>query len=219
MIKFEKTTVYGFEEAIRAMRNPTNSHSLSDSRYPFDFENYEYITEIGEKDKNFIRSLIINGTEYNEFRRMILVYVDITAPLYWWKEFDIYRTLTIPSSTYTIHVIQDKPFTLSDFSHEDLIISNRETVFCPLLEALEKCRQYYNKYKHVDPAVAKVYWRQIIQLLPDSYNQKSSVSLSYETLSSIWHYCKNYKLDEWHVGFIDFIKGLPFSWIITGEDE
>lgn len=202
MIKFEKTSVYGYEEAIRGMRNPLNSWNNSDSHKDV----------IGKKDLDLMMRLRKSGTDHRKYLRMLTAYVDITAPLYWWKEFDTYKVGTVANSCSTMHKIHAKEFTLDDFSCEHLIndytlsdIENPTSVMNNTIHCLNICRDLYIKTKD------KKYWWQMIQILPSSYNQKRTVMLNYEVLNNIYKSRKNHKLDEWSVGFMDWIKILPLA--------
>lgn len=218
MIKFENTEVVGWEHAIRGMRNPLNSWGKSDSEwsdYPHEKDAVQYKGEygfqIGENDADLMQRLRVAGAEHRKYLRMIVVYVDITAPLYWWKEFDTYKVGTTANSCSTMHKIADKEFMLDDFSHEQL-----RGTFLKGLEAqislLNSARAGFLRTKD------KMFWWQMIQLLPTSYNQKRTVMLNYEVLNAIYNQRKNHKLDEWRVGFIDWIKTLPYAKeLITGE--
>ena len=282
MIKFEHTEVVGWEAAIRGMRNPMNSWEKSDS-----FWEYRPCGEcnkkssciddfyIGPNDLALMKKLRNSGTDHRKFMRMIEVYVDITAPLYWWKEFDTYKVGTVANSCSTMHKIADKEFTMEDFSFDRLIKCeddesdsyrsgdsegssivitasyDSDDYFCAypadiaklLIEALNRCREEYLQTKD------KRYWWQMIQLLPSSYNQRRTVMLSYEVLANIYKSRKDHKLDEWcehhkstctmdtvgkclnpkewllcedcsaGKGFCDWIKTLPHSELITGEEK
>ena len=218
MIVFEKTEVLGWEHAIRGMRNPMNSWDKSDSDWDYDCiedpDNfYEYKTkdefEVGPNDLNLMMTLRNAGTDHRKFMRMITVYLDITAPLYWWKEFDTYKVGTVANSCSTMHKIHAKEFTLGDFSHEHLVM---ETYKC-----LEYTIKILNGYREIYLQTKdKKYWWQMIQLLPSSYNQKRTVMLNYEVLANMYKSRKDHKLDEWHE-FCDWIKELPYSELITGE--
>lgn len=232
MIKLENTEVMGWEAAIRGMRNPMNSWAQSDSSFEDVFEDPENLhtyymknAEIGPNDFDLMKRLRNAGTDHRKFMRMIIVYVDITAPLYWWKEFDTYKVGTVANSCSTMHKIADKEFTLDDFSHEhlfDLMIGDVEFLPTEILEntiiCLNECRKRYLKaLKTKNPSVlAKEYWWQMIQLLPSSYNQRRTVMLNYEVLANMYKSRKNHKLDEWHV-LCDWVKTLPYSQLITGE--
>lgn len=213
MIKFEELEVVGLDHAIRGMRNPKNSWDKSDS----DIYNKKFI---GTKDLNLMMQLAKGGPVHAKYRRMISVYVDITAPLYWWKEFDTYKVGTVANSCSTMHKLDSKEFTIDDFSHEHLLDHGDEGVFLGdwvplyvlehLIIVLNKQRDKFLVTKD------KKYWWQMIQLLPTSYNQKRTVMLNYEVLTNIWESRKGHKLDEWHE-FCEMIEDLPYSSIITGR--
>ena len=205
MIKIENVDVYGFEAAIRGARNPMNSWHLMDSCY----NNGEF--EIGEKDHDLLRRLTIAGSEHRKWNRMITVTMDITAPLYWWKEYDTYKVATVANSCSTMHKIQAKEFTLDDFSCEHLEEYPKWLLSEVILE-LNKNRKDFNETKDKD------YWWQMIQLLPSSYNQKRTVHLNYETLGAMYRQRKHHKLTEW-VDFCSVIEGLPYSEFITMKFE
>ena len=228
MIKFEHTEVVGWEHAIRGMRNPLESWEKSDSHDSFEppandeilvepghyAEDHTYI--LGPNDANLMTKLRNAGTDHRKFMRMIVVYVDITAPLYWWKEFDTYKVGTVANSCSTMHCIHKKEFDISDFSCEHLINETFTGEVVPevLLGATIKClnenRAHYLSTKD------KKYWWQMIQLLPTSYNQKRTVMLNYEVLANIYNSRKDHKLTEWH-DFCDWIKELPYSELIVGK--
>lgn len=233
MIKLENVEVRGWEAAIRGMRNPLNSWKQSDSLtctncqgcFPGqECERYISGTFIGPNDLDLMKRLRNAGTDHRKFMRMITVYVDITAPLYWWKEFDTYKVGTVANSCSTMHKIAAKEFTLEDFSCEHLIDSFGETwdiaagdecrstplgILYTTINALNIYREKYLEAKN------KSYWWQMIQLLPSSYNQRRTVMLNYEVLANMYKSRKNHKLDEWHV-FCDWVKTLPYSELITG---
>ena len=276
MLKIENTKVAGWEPAIRGMRNPLNSWSKSDSGFATDSEcclyktidgnTIDYHTEglhpvdpgyfkdpddlgffIGPNDRKLMKTLRDAGKDHAKYRRMITVWVDLTGPLYWWKEFDTYKVGTVANSCSTMHKIAAKEFTLDDFSHEHLLSSDdidrdldngaitdatkleniptlaavlvdgSEAYYAPYgflamtCDVLNHFRELYLETKD------KRYWWQMIQLLPSSYNQKRTVMLNYEVLANIYPARKAHKLDEWHT-FCDWIRSLPESWIITGED-
>lgn len=225
MIKFENTEVVGWEAAIRGMRNPMNSWEKSDSKMYVITMNAEGCPEkhdfwIGPNDLNLMARLRNAGTDHRKFMRMITVYVDITAPLYWWKEFDTYKVGTVANSCSTMHKIAEKKFERDDFSHEHLsCIDIGGGVGSPYrhlqqtIVMLNECLDLYLKTKD------KEYWWQMIQLLPSSYNQRRTVMLNYEVLANIYKSRNNHKLDEWSVGFMDFIKSLPYSGLITGKEK
>lgn len=239
MIKFENTEVMGWEAAIRGMRNPMNSWEKSDSGWSPDWpmDNYIFVDSdndnylelaIGPNDQKLMTALRKAGTDHRKFMRMIAVYVDITAPLYWWKEFDTYKVGTVANSCSTMHKIHEKEFMLEDFSTEHLLhkpiylhdgLDPAEIRILPrafmfnTIDALNICRKKYLETKD------KKYWWQMIQLLPSSYNQKRTVMLNYEVLANIYKSRNNHKLDEWSVGFMDWIKSLPYSELITGKEK
>lgn len=225
MIEIKTLEVCGFMSAIIGMRNAMNSWHKIDSSYTFPDE--EFV--LGPEDKKLMMKLRNAGTDHRKFMRMIVVYADITAPLYWWKEFDTYKVGTVTNSCSTMHKIHSKEFVLDDFSHEHLaddrdvcwkenIMDGPYDDYTPLdmlrliIRALNTYREKYLETKD------KTYWWQMIQLLPSSYNQKRTVMLNYEVLANIYKSRKDHKLDEWH-SFCDWIKTLPYSELITeGED-
>ena len=237
MIKLEKTEVVGWEAAIRGMRNPMNSWDKSDSIHiSFNMCDDEkelrlakmchYIAPIiKENDHDLMMKLRNSGTDHRKFMRMIDVYLDITAPLYWWKEFDTYKVGTVVNSCSTMHKIHDKEFTIEDFSCEHLT-KGSIAVLEDAINALNEARVWYLSWdymsekdrEHFDPGITckKDLWWQMIQLLPSSYNQKRTVMLNYEVLANIYKSRKNHKLDEWN-DFCKWIEGLPYSELITGE--
>lgn len=229
MIKFENTEVLGWESAIRGMRNPMNSWEKSDSGWSPDWprDNYIFVDEdtddyyelaIGPNDQKIMTALRNAGTDHRKFMRMITVYVDITAPLYWWKEFDTYKVGTVANSCSTMHKIADKEFTLEDFSCEHLI--SDEAIPCRVYSAksmMEATVNNLNTFRKLYLETQdKKYWWQMIQLLPSSYNQRRTVMLNYEVIANIYKSRKNHKLDEWSFGFIEWILSLPYSELITG---
>ena len=215
MIKIEDTEVLGWEHAIRGMRNPLNSWDKSDS-----FPAYGNVDTpdgsvgetfiVGKNDRSLMTKLRNAGTDHRKFMRMLTVYVDLTAPLYWWKEFDTYKVGTVANSCSTMHKIHAKEFTLKDFSHEHLIYELSMDVLDRTVTALNIYRNMYLETEN------KHYWWQMIQLLPTSYNQKRTVMLNYEVLANIYKSRRNHKLDEWHT-LCDWIEALPYSELITGE--
>ena len=205
MIKIENIDVYGWDAAIRGARNPMNSWDRIDSGY----NNGEF--EIGENDYKLLKNLTIAGPEHRKWNRMVTVTMDITAPLYWWKEYDTYKVGTVANSCSTMHKIQAKAFTLNDFSIEHLDYVCLDTMKV-VIKRLNRNRTLFNETKD------KFYWWQMIQMLPTSYNQKRTVHLNYEVLGTIYHQRRHHKLDEWHV-FCDTIKTLPYSEFITREFE
>lgn len=262
MIKIENSEVMGWEHAIRGMRNPMNSWEKSDSDYrkylsqkcdecgkynvPDEnscdgcwVDNYKFPYKgfiVGPNDFDLMTRLRNAGTDHRKFMRMIVVYLDITAPLYWWKEFDTYKVGTVANSCSTMHKIADKEFTLADFSCEHLdrepyhrywiesvivdedITSPHKVWMTPFdilrctIEMLNAYRENYLETKD------KQDWWQMIQLLPSSYNQRRTVMLNYEVLANIYKSRRNHKLDEWHT-FCDWIESLPYSELITGYEE
>lgn len=255
MIKFEHTEVVGWEHAIRGMRNPMNSWEKSDSGWTrvsheeavdiYNDDSIEIIDEcdrdedgvsfyiIGKNDRDLMMQLRNAGTDHRKFMRMITVYVDITAPLYWWKEFDTYKVGTVANSCSTMHKIAAKEFTLEDFSIEHLM-DGGNYILNSTIDMLNEYRAQYLDSKD------KKYWCQIIQLLPSSYNQKRTVMLNYEVLANIYKSRQNHRLDEWceheemvyknymddveresiegQFSFCDWIESLPYSELITGPD-
>ena len=203
MIKIENIDVYGFETAIRGARNPMNSWDRMDSCY----NNGEF--EIGENDYKLLKNLTIAGPEHRKWNRMVTVTMDITAPLYFLKEWDTYKVGTVANSCSTMHRIQAKKFEMSDFSVEHL---RSLRVMHEVIDELNFYRDKFNKDKKKED------WWEMIQLLPSSYNQKRTVHLNYEVLGTIYHQRRHHKLDEWHV-FCDTIKTLPYSEFITREFE
>lgn len=227
MLKIENTEVVGWEHAIRGMRNPMNSWEKSDSRScgtcgdcdicidydncPFDHDGHKFV--IGPNDLDLMTRLRNAGTDHRKFMRMITVYVDITAPLYWWKEFDTYKVGTVANSCSTMHKIHDKEFTLEDFSTEHLYPEVREAFENTIIKYLNEARKTYNFLS--DTPSKKDAWWQMIQILPTSYNQRRTVMLNYEVLANIYKSRRNHKLDEWHT-LCDWIERLPYSELITG---
>ena len=241
MLKISNFEVVGWQHAVRGMRNPKNSHHLSDSSFKeiaevdvlWDQEAGEVDKQqvyfdalnIGPNDHKLMMQLRNAGTDHRKFLRMIAVYMDITAPLYWWKEFDTYKVGTVANSCSTMHKIAAKEFTLDDFSYEHLDDDNMATDvnggdhFYPLtsldilkitIEGLNYWRNRYNSTKDKED------WWQMIQLLPTSYNQKRTVMLNYEVLANIYKSRRHHKLDEWHT-LCDWVEELPYSELITGK--
>lgn len=230
MLKIESTEVMGWEAAVRGMRNPMNSWKKSDSEQKYYFDECEgadkgiYRYTIGPNDFDLMTRLRNSGTDHRKFMRMIVVYLDITAPLYWWKEFDTYKVGTVANSCSTMHKIADKEFTFDDFSHEKLINSacmeiQEQHIRISPIQALATTIECLNSYRDLYLQTKdKKYWWQMIQLLPSSYNQKRTVMLNYEVLANIYKSRRNHKLDEWHT-FCDWIESLPYSELITGNKE
>lgn len=215
MIKLENTEVVGWEHAIRGMRNPMNSWEKSDSTASTQAVEEGWF-EIGPNDLDLMTRLRNSGTDHRKFMRMITVYVDITAPLYWWKEFDTYKVGTVANSCSTMHKIAAKEFTLEDFSTEHLYPEVREAFENDIIKYLNEARKMYNFLS--DTPSKKDAWWQMIQILPTSYNQRRTVMLNYEVLANIYKSRRSHKLDEWHT-FCDWIEGLPYSELITGEKK
>ena len=244
MIKIENAEVFGWEAAIRGMRNPMNSWDKSDS-FQCDVVGCRsedcpaYIIEdsfiscsqegtyiIGEKDLALMNKLVSAGTDHSKFMRMINITMDITAPLYWWKEYDTYKVGTVRNSCSTMHKIAEKEFTLDDFSCENLIENDAKTellaggndtniLITPknLLNITIGCLNNYRR-KFLNTR-EKQWWWQMIQLLPSSYNQRATIQMNYQVLRSMYHARKNHKLDEWRE-FCKWIETLPYSELITG---
>ena len=252
MLKIENTEVVGWEHAIRGMRNPKNSWEKSDSgicQSETEF-GYCYLDHrkycprqntdgpafcIGPKDLDLMTRLRNSGTDHRKFMRMITVYVDILAPLYWWKEFDTYKVGTVANSCSTMHKIHAKEFTMADFSTEhlvsgwagkdkngtDIVLTGPYECMENIIIMLNRVRNSYLvalKTESETGLLAKDIWWQMIQLLPTSYNQKRTVMLNYEVLANIYKSRRNHKLDEWHI-FCDWIESLPYSELITGEEK
>lgn len=232
MIIIEDEEIVGWEAAITGMRNPMNSWDKSDSWYGCGSEFDDHLEPeecdmdncrschfcIGNNDLDLMKRLAKAGTDHRKFMRMIVVYVDITAPLYWWKEFDTYKVGTVRNSCSTMHKIAEKEFTLDDFSHEHLLtsdISEKGTSLGLMKDIIDLLNTYREEYLN---SKDKMYWWQLIQLLPSSYNQRATVMLNYEVLTNIYHSRKNHKLDCW-VDFCKWIETLPHSELITGETK
>ena len=229
MLEITKTNVWGFDAAIRGMRNPLESWNKMDS-YPY-IQNGKAYEVVMPNDKALMKKLADAGDDHGKFMRMINVTCDITAPLYWWKEFDTYKVGTVANSCSTMHKIQAHEFTWDMFSFEHcwdiggkhygamtwkggkrpFASCDMEWIYNSILATLNECRRLYLETGD------KKYWWQMIQLLPSSYNQKRTVQLNYQVLKHIYHARKNHKLDEWHT-FCDWIKTLPESNLITGEE-
>ena len=232
MIKIENVEVMGWEHAIRGMRNPKNSWDKSDSKvcagHEFGLcdncsEKSDCINDggflVGENNLKLMMTLRNAGTDHRKFMRMITVYLDITAPLYWWKEFDTYKVGTVANSCSTMHKIHAKEFTMDDFSNDHLVLWDVDNnVHIPMgclqdtINVLNACREKYLETKD------KMYWWQMIQLLPSSYNQKRTVMLNYEVLANMYKSRKAHKLDEWRT-LCEWIKQLPYSELIIGREE
>ena len=207
MIKLERTSVMNLENAMRGARNPMNSWNRMDSFYD---EDGNYV--LGPNDLGLAKRLRRAGSDHRKYIRQVFVSVDITAPMYWWKEYDTYKVATVANSTSTMHKIHSKPFELDDFSHDHLTPES-EDYMQTIVDQLEKIRLKYVETKD------KAYWYDMIQLLPSSYNQMRTCTLNYETLINIYFSRKNHKLDEWHT-FCDWIKTLPYAKeLILAEEE
>ena len=249
MIKFEEVEVVGWRHAIRGMRNALESWDRSDSYFDGSYceevclhKNEDCNPEnpyfengvIGSNDLDLMMRLRNAGPDHRKFMRMIVVYVDITAPLYWWKEADTYKVGTVANSCSTMHKIHAKEFTMEDFSYEHLLdlieVSHGEEGFSAISidgygfhyspkyfihMTCDMLNNYRNLYLETKD---KKYWWQMIQLLPSSYNQKRTVMLNYEVLMNMYHSRQNHKLDEWSVGFVEWVKTLPYSELITGGE-
>lgn len=202
MIKIENVEIYGWEAAIRGMRNPMNSWDRSDSTFEGDLN-------IGENDLNLMKNLVRAGSDHSKFMRMIAVTLDITAPRYWWTEFDTYKVGTVRNSCSTMHKIHEKEFTSDDFSCEQLLVGNN-LIFDRIIDFLNEERKIYLETGD------KIHWWQIIQFLPQSYNQRATVQLNYAVLRNIYYSRKDHKLDEWRK-FCKWIETLPYSDLITAN--
>ena len=207
-MKFENTEVWGFEHAIRGMRNPLESWDKSDSvfkGYNGKIEN----TSIGKNDLELMQKLIKAGSEHRKFLRQIFVSVDITAPLYWWKEFDTYKVGTVSNSTSTMHKLASTPITIDCFEMDGFseIIDNFkiDLSWQTIVTYLEQLRQRYNETKD------KRYWKELIRLLPESWLQKRTITMNYENILNMYRQRKNHKLAEWSKSFCDWVKTLPYA--------
>lgn len=261
-IKFENVVLPSSEQweaIIIGTRNPMNSWDKSDSKFveeiDFDPNDYPCGVNLGKNDLDLMRRLAAGGPVHAKYRRMITVIVTITAPLYWWKEFDTYKIGTVVNSCSTMHKIADKEFTLEDFSYEHLMDDNalfihnkgdfrcinnlqflmwtidflneNRRLYLETSDELKKAQESYIVFAAEEKALKirelqkkkKTYWWQMIQLLPSSYNQKRTAMLNYEVLANIYKSRRNHRLDEWSVEFIEFIKSLPYSELITYEDN
>ena len=216
MIKIEKTEVYGFKAAIRGMRNPMNSWDRSDSDCKTIIrDNGKYVEDfIGDNDLKLMRQLAKSGSVHAKYRRMITVTCDITAPMFWWAEFDTYKVGTVRNSCSKMHKIHSQELLNEDFSCEGCreIGSWATLCFVTVQNTCNKLREKYNETKE------KKYWRALIELLPESYNQRATVQLNYEVLAGMYYWRKDHKLDEWHT-FCEWVESLPYSEIITGGSE
>ena len=217
MIKITNTEVFGWNATVRGMRNPMNSWARMDSDWDFVEDpsiinpNDQVLFVLGPNDADLMRRLCKGGPVHAKFRRMITVYADIEAPLYWWKEYDTYKVGTVANSCSTMHKIHARDLTLDDFSHEHLNAFNT-AILKAYIDTINADRKIF-----VDTN-DKEAWYQMIQMLPSSYNQLRTVELNYEVLNNIYHSRLNHKLDEWHT-VCDWIESLPNSWIITGKEN
>ena len=200
-MKFENTEVWGFEHAIRGMRNPMESWDRSDSGYVDKRFNDQFY--IGPNDMKLMKTLIKAGPEHRKFLRQIFISVDITAPLYWWKEFDTYKVGTVADSCSTMHKLKDTPITVDCFEMGDYC-GFFETPWKNLIALLEQCRKEYNETKD------KRYWKELIRLLPESWLQKRTVTMSYENVANMYSQRMNHKLTEWSKDFIQWADNLPY---------
>ena len=212
-MKFENTEVWGFEHSLRGMRNPLNSHIKSDSYY----DNDNYV--IGENDFGLAQTLIKAGNEHRKFMRQIFVSVDITAPLYWWKEFDTYKVGTVANSTSTMHKLATTPITLDCFEIDDYDrdlsladnpkdddgLDNLSTFEEDIIYVLENIRQKYLETKD------KRYWKELVRWLPESWLQKRTITMSYENVRNMYFQRRNHKLTEWSESFIKWVESLPYA--------
>ena len=211
-MKFENTEVFNFNGALRGMRNPMNSWNKSDSSYDIVYKDFY----LGDKDLELAQSLIRAGSEHRKFLRQIFVSVDITAPLFWWKEFDTYKVGTVSNSTSTMHKLSSTPITRDCFEMDDyenisvksaLNNSVGDTDFWweATIEILESLRKQYNETKD------KRYWQELIRLLPESWLQKRTITMNYENILNMVRQRSNHKLSEWSISFIDWAKTLPYA--------
>ena len=217
-MKFENTEVWGFEHAIRGMRNPLESWDKSDSEY-IDIESEEGIElqskgiyyKIGENDLELMQKLIKAGSEHRKFLRQIFISVDITAPFYWWKEFDTYKVGTVSNSCSTMHKLASTPITMNCFEMGDFdyFVGQNENdighIWEGLIYDLEYLRRKYNETKD------KRYWKELIRLLPESWLQKRTITMNYENILTMYRGRKNHKLTEWSKSFCDWVKTLPYA--------
>ena len=208
MIKIEKTKVYGWEAAVRGMRNPKNSWDKSDSRFDLMCDDDKPEWFVGEKDIELMNSLSKAGTDHSKYLRFITVTADITAPMFWWFEHDTYKVGTVKNSCSKMHKIHVKPFSYYDFTHEGIDEVAKEnsrvkSVFCGCIDMLEWLRVQFNETQE------KKYWRALIEMLPESYNMRATVLLNYQVLKNMYHARKSHKLDEW-LDFCRWCESLPY---------
>lgn len=208
-MKFERTEVFNFEGALRGMRNPLESWKKSCSGYRNDLTGKQ-VYWISEPDINLAQRLIKGGSEHRKFLRQIMVSVDITAPLFWWKEFDTYKIGTVANSTSTMHKIMSRPFTLDMFEVDDYDDIIEKDGFEFILKKCNSYREYYLSNKDYSPDIAKVYWKALIRILPESFLQTRTVTMNYEVIRNIVHQRKGHRLSEWK-SFIDWAKTLPYA--------
>ena len=208
MIKVDKIEVFNFEGAIRGMRNPLNSWDKSDSRGSGHYINGEFSFDLGDNDLDLMRRLYKAGTEHRKYLRQIFVSMDITAPLYWWKEFDTYKVGTVANSCSTMHKIVAKEFTLDDFSHEHLKVSSTDVLTATITELNDWRYIYLNGSGWCGRHDKEVWW-QLIQLLPSSYNQKRTITMNYENVITMIKQRTGHKLDEWRE-FVIILSQLPY---------
>jgi hypothetical protein len=235
MLTIENVETYGWAAAIRGMRNPKNSWDkmdshpcleadwsgdcamvMNDDEPAKDCDPDKYHFCVGENDFKLMQTLAAAGQDHGKFLRMITVTLDITAPLYWWKEFDTYKVGTVANSCSTMHKIHAKEFDVNDFSHEhveELTGDDYNMSYDFLLRTVDILNYYRKKFLETND---KKYWWQLIQLLPSSFNQRRTVQLNYAVLKNIYHARKDHKLDEWHT-LCDWIESLPYSELITGR--
>ena len=228
-MKFEKTDVWGFEHALRGMRNPMNSWDKSDSGYGYTENPTKFV--IGEKDLELAQKLIKSGEPHRKFLRQIFVSVDITAPLYWWKEFDTYKVGTVANSTSTMHKLASTPITIDCFEMYDFVdiklkgsaISTEQFWEGYLIPYLERLRKLYNATIETSKQtmtnqerirmvkIARQYWKALIRLLPESWLQTRTITMNYENILNMVKYRENHKLTEWSVSFMKWVKSLPYA--------
>ena len=208
MLTIENVETCGWDPALRGMRNPKDSWDRADSSFCQNAFHSEE-PELGPNDLKLATTLAKGGPVHAKYRRMIKVYCDITAPLYWWKEFDTYKVGTVANSCSTMHTIHLRDLTLDDFAHERLSVCNTNLLRM-IIDNINCARHYYNKHKDSDPEEAKEDWYQMIQLLPTSFLQKRTVEMNYEVLSNIYRWRHNHKQDEWKF-FCEWIKTLPYA--------
>lgn len=224
-MKFEKTEVWGFEHAIRGMRNAWESWDKSDSIILMEQDenkNFREVAKIGKNDLELMQKLIKAGSEHRKFMRQIFVAVDITAPLYWWKEADTYKVGTVSNSTSTMHKLASTPITMNCFEMDDFADSNEESnhynlytknMWSNLIDHLEALRKEFDETKD------KQYWKELIRLLPESWLQKRTITMNYENLFVMVHQRKGHKLTEWSKSFIDWARSLPYAQELIFIDE